>query len=81
MVTNKLFEVDEEVRGFQLPTDSTLSVNYNSNGKAVFTLEVDRNLVRDLVDRWTWNPALVSIRSGDKDIFVNFPKLSERPTK
>ena len=79
--TDKLFDVDESVSGFQFPTDSSMSVSYDANGKAVFSFSIDRSFVRDLVDRCTWNSVTIQIKSGDRDIIVNFPKISEQPIK
>lgn len=43
-----------------------------------FSFTVNRDAVAPVLERWTWNDAIVTIRSGDRDILISFPKISEQ---
>lgn len=46
--------------------------------KAIFTFTVDRESVRDVIDRWTFSNCMVIIKSLDKETMIVFPKLQEQ---
>lgn len=54
-------------------------VNSGRNVKISFTL--DRALFAQVLDRWTWNNALITIRSGDRAVDISFPKIEERVSR
>ncbi len=48
----------------------------NNSIKLSFT--VNREAMSPVLERWTWNDCIVTIRSGDRDVVVSFPKIQEQ---
>lgn len=68
--TQKLYTTD----------DAQASVSYEGS-KVSLSLSFDRDVLSGLLERWTWNEATVTIRSGDRDVAIIFPKIEERTSR
>lgn len=67
---------------FPYTTDNAeASMNDLGDGRMEITFKVDRNAIAPVLERWTWNQCEVTIKSGDRDIVVTFPKIEEKVTR
>lgn len=64
---------------FPFNTDTAeADVSFADDGRVQITFKIDREAMRGVMDRWTWNSATITIRSGDRDIVLQFPKIEEK---
>jgi len=70
------FTIDEIDAG-----DSSVVVNHLNDRESEITIKINRNLLRDVLDRWTWNSGTITIAAGDKSQTIIFPKIGEQLVK
>lgn len=55
------------------------SVDIVDGGRTVqITIKVNKEVIAQVLERWTWNEILIGMTSRDKNVTIAFPPIRER---